>query len=81
MPEIRAPLTPATLDNQAPPAPVTISAPIIPSEAELKKRTQALQKQMGIPTEDEIDPLGPGGTDQELWPAQPGEQWIDFRIA
>jgi hypothetical protein len=39
-----------------------------------------LQKLMGIPTEDEVNPLGPGGNDQELWPAQPGELFTDFRI-
>lgn len=52
----------------------------IPSEAELKKKIMEMQTKMGIPTEDEVNPLGPGATDQELWPAQPGEQWIDFRI-
>jgi len=41
----------------------------------------ALQKQMGIPTEQEYNPLGPGANDQELWPAQPGELFTEFRIA
>lgn len=55
--------------------------PPIPSEAELRTKIRALQKKMGIPTQDEYDPLKPGGNDQELWPAQPGEVFTDFRLA
>lgn len=50
------------------------------TEEQLKRKIMELQKQMGIPTQDEYDPLAPGGTDQELWPAQPGELFTDFRI-
>lgn len=58
------------------------SIPIAPlSEAELRKKIMGLQKQMGIPTEQEYNPLAPGGNDQELWPAQPGELFTEFRIA
>lgn len=70
--------TPATLGGEQEHTPLI--DPIIPSPAELRTRTQASQKALGIPTEDEYDPLLPGATDQELWPAQPGGAWIDFRV-
>jgi hypothetical protein len=55
--------------------------PPVPSEAEVAAKIRELQKKMGIPTDKEVDPVGPGATDQELWPAQPGELFTDFRIA
>jgi len=57
------------------------SLPSVPSEAETKANIMRLQKLMGIPTEDEVNPLAPGTSDQELWPAQPGELFTDFRLA
>jgi hypothetical protein len=50
------------------------------SEEELRKQVRSAQERMGIPTDQEYDPLRPGGNDQELWPAQPGEAWFDFRL-
>jgi len=50
------------------------------SDEMLNAKMRGVQKQMGIPTPEEYDPLAPGTTDQELWPAQPGGQWIDYRI-
>lgn len=72
------PKIPISTPAPKPPAP---SIPIAPlSETELRKKIMALQKQMGIPTESEFDPLAPGGNEDELWPAQPGELFTDFRI-
>lgn len=70
--------TPAPTASKPPASSIPIAPP---SEAELKKRIMALQKQMGIPTESEYDPLAPGGNADELWPAQPGELFTEFRIA
>lgn len=65
--------------ENAPIAP--LSLPLVPSEAELRMKIMNLQKQMGIPTEDDYDPLRPGGNEDELYPSQPGEFFFDFRLA
>lgn len=59
---------------------VPLSLPQVPSESELREKIMNLQKLMGIVTEDEYNPLAPGGNDQELWPAQPAEAFTDFRL-
>ena len=60
--------------------PTPNNLPSVPSEAETKANIMRLQKLMGIPTEDEVNPLGPGSSADELWPAQPGELFTDFRL-
>jgi hypothetical protein len=49
--------------------------PPIPSERELSIKIKELQKKMGIPTEDEYDPLKPGANN-ELWPGGPGTEYF-----
>lgn len=62
-----------------PPVP-SVPTPTIPSETELRRKIMELQTKMGIPTEDMIDPLGPGAGQDELWPSQTANEWIDFRL-
>ncbi len=49
------------------------SLPPLPTENELAAKIRALQLQMGIPTDQEVDPLGPGAGADELWPTDTGD--------
>jgi len=59
----------------------TTGIPSIPTEAEIAAKIRALQQKMGIPTDQEVDPLqNIPGTGEELWPGGPGIQTNDIRI-
>jgi len=55
------------------------SLPPLPSEKEVQMRIKALQVKMGIPTEDDYDPLKPGAIN-ELYPGGPGTEWFTNEI-